>query len=49
MNRSMHLRERTLKPREKLDCMQTMGGGGSEGTEGIICHQYISSLLCALL
>ena len=27
MNRSMHLRDRTLKTREKLDCMHTIGGG----------------------
>ena len=38
----MHLRDRKLKT-YKLVCMQTMGSGGSEGTEGITFHRYISS------
>ena len=40
VNRPMHLRDRMLKTC-KLVCMQTMGSGGSEGTEGITFHQYI--------
>ena len=38
----MHLRDRKLNIC-KLVCMQTMGSGGSEGTEGITFHQYVSS------
>ena len=29
----MHLRERKFKTCKKLACMQTMGGGDSEGTK----------------
>ena len=43
MTRPMHLRDRNMKTCQKLACMQTMGSGGSEGTEGITFHQYISS------
>ena len=43
MNKPMHLRDRKLKTCKKLACMQTMGDRGSEGTEGITFHQYISS------
>ena len=42
MNRHMRLRDRKLKTC-KLVCMQTMGSGGGEGTEGITFHRYISS------
>ena len=38
----MHLRDRKLKTCKKLACMQTIGKCGSEGTEGITFHQYIS-------
>ena len=60
MNRPMQLRDRKLKTC-KLACMQTMGSGGSEGTESITFHQYhqrtelillshvMASLLCVLL
>ena len=30
----MHQTDRNFKSCKKLDCMQTMGGGGSDGTEG---------------
>ena len=37
----MHLvRERKFNTCNKLACTPTMGGGGSEGTEGIIISQY---------
>ena len=42
VNSPMHLRDRKLKTC-KLVCMQTMGSAGSEGTEGITFHRYISS------
>ena len=38
----MHLRDMKLKTCQ-LVCMQTMGSVGTEGTEGITFHQYISS------
>ena len=41
VNRPMHLRDRKLTTC-KLVCIQTMGNGGSEGTEGITFHLYIS-------
>ena len=36
----MHLRDRKLNTCKKLACMQTMGGGDSEGTEGISFHHH---------
>ena len=44
VNRPMHLRDRKLNTC-KLVCMQTMGSGGSEGTEGITFHRYIIKVL----
>ena len=41
--RPMHQRYRKFKTCKKLACMQTMGGGGSESTDGITFHHYISS------
>ena len=43
MNRPMHLRDRKLKTCYVVGlqlCMQTMGSGGSEGTDGTTFHQY---------
>ena len=42
MNRPMHLRDRKLKTMlvGLQLCMQTMGSGGSEGTDGTTFHQY---------
>ena len=42
MNRT--IRDRKLKTC-KLVCMQVMGSGGSEGTEGITFHHQMTELL----